>query len=231
MSTDAERSGPFWPRAAAATVLVLVGGGAALLVAAMALYPGGNWADHAARGHTFFRNFFCDLLADVAGNGEPNPGAGFATAGMLLVFAALVPFWMLVPRLIPGRARLGNAVRVLGIASAVVLPAVPLAPSGRCGQLHAASIFVGGAPALVAAALAAYALLTARATRWPHGVLAAAVLVVAAVDGVIYGQLVAAGDPVPPWTLPVLQKLGAALLLGWMMATGVAAARRTPRRA
>ena len=52
-----------------------------------------------------------------------------------------------------------------------------------------------------------------------------AVLLVAAVDGVIYGRLVASGAPSPPWTLPVLQKLGAVLLLGWMMVTGVAVAR------
>jgi hypothetical protein len=121
-------------------------------------------------------------------------------------------------------------VRALGLASAVVLPAVPLTSSGRCGQLHAAAIFVAGAPGLGAAALATYALLAARPTRWPHGALAAAVLLVAAVDGALYGHLVASGDPVPPWTLPVLQKLGAVLLLGWMIVTGVAAGRRGPVR-
>lgn len=84
---------------------------------------------------------------------------------------------------------------------------------------------------LVAAALTAYALLTSRSTRWPHGVLAATVLLVATVDGVIYGQLVASGAPTPSWTLPVLQKVGAVLLLGWMTVTGVAVTRSTPKQA
>jgi hypothetical protein len=194
----------------------------------MALYPGGNWADHAARGHVFFCNFFCDLVTDVAGNGEPNPGAPFATTGMLLIFAALLPFWLLVPRLLPGRPRLGTVVRVLGVLSVIVLPVVPLTPSDHLRQLHAAAIFLGGALGLVAAALAAYALLVSPITRWPHGVFAGAVLLVAALDGISYGQLVRSGDPVPPWPLPVCQKLGAMLLLGWVIVTGVAAARGIP---
>jgi hypothetical protein len=229
MTTQTEHDGLRWPRAAAAALFACLGTGVALLAMAMMLYPGGNWMDHQARGHSFARNFFCDLLADVAVNGESNPGARFATAGMLSVFAALLPFWLLVPRLVAERPRLGAAMRTLGVASVAVLPAVPLAPSGRCGQLHAAAIFAAGVPGVVAATLASYALLSSRATRWLHGSIATTVLLVATLDGTIYGQLVASGGPVS-WTLPVLQKLGAVLLITWMAVTGMAALRRTTTR-
>lgn len=218
-------AGPRWPRVAARAVLISVATFLSLEGAAMALYPGGTWLDRSARGHDFLRNFFCDLLAGVALNGAPNPGAPFATAALLTLPAGLASFWLIVPRLFARRARLGAAVRALGLMSAALLPLVPLLSSGRWGSLHAVGIFLTAAPGLAAAALATRGLLASPEARRPHGYLAASMLVVALIDGALYAAHVASGAEAPPWPLPALQKLAALLLLSCMISVSVAILR------
>jgi hypothetical protein len=199
----------------------------AFMLVAIALYPGGSYANPDARGFDVVNNFACDLVAETTKNGAPNPGARFATAGMLAVFAALFAFWLVVPRLFAELPRLGLAVRALGVSSSLLLPLVPLAPHAWCGgAMHAIAIYVGCVPAILAALLATYALLAQRASRWPHGALAAAVVAVATADGAMYGAHLASSDPIPHWSLPAIQKVGAILLYAWLIATAVAARGR-----
>jgi hypothetical protein len=196
------------------------------LGSAMVLYPGGTWMDRSTHGYDFARNFFCDLLAGIALNGEPNPGSELAKIGILALALGLVPFWLLVPRLFAGRLRLGAAVRALGLASAAALPLVPLLPSASCGSLHVVTVFVAAIPGIVAAALATVALLASPLSRCPHGYLAGSMFLVAVIDGALYTEHIAAGGPTPPWTLPALQKLAALLLLAFLVTASIGVRRR-----
>lgn len=213
-------------RAAALFVLGSVVLSLSLMAAAMALYPGGTWLDRASPGHDFFRNFFCDLTADHALNGQTNPGAWFGKAGMILLSAGTLPFWFLVTRLIPERPRLALAVRGFGLASALAAIAVPLAPSQRVGLLHALLIFVAGVPGLFAGGLATFGLLaTKHGPRLPAR-LAGLTAGLAALDGALYAAHVASGVEITSALLPTLQKLAALALVAWMAGTAKLAGLR-----
>ena len=216
---------PLAVRVAAGLVLGSVVAALLLLVAAMALYPGGTWLDRSAPGHDFFRNFFCDLTADRALNGQTNPGASFGKAGMIVLSAGTLPFWFLVTRLFPARVGLSVAVRVLGLASALAATLVPLAPSQRYGFLHAVFILVAGVPGLLAGGLATFGLLATKSGPRMPARLAALTAGLAALDGALYAAHVASGEEVTSALLPTLQKLAALALVAWMAGTAALAAR------
>lgn len=205
---------------AAASLLACTGIGAALLAIAMALYPGGTWIDPQAQGHDFWRNFICDLTHATALNGAPNRGATPAQAAMLVMVPALGLFWVLVPRLFEGRARLGTAIRMMGLVSVAGLVAVPLIPSVPYGLLHSIAVLMASVPGLMAATLSVLGLRARPALR----LLGAVTLLAGAVDAALYtrGVLVPAPTPV---VMPALQKVAALGLLTWMAAVGVGALR------
>jgi hypothetical protein len=208
-------------RAAGVCLIALSLGFAALMGAAMVVYPGGSFLDRGAVGHHFFYNFFCDLTQPIALNGSPNPlGSTLAQAGMLVLVAAFVPFWVVLPGLFPGDQRLGAAVRGLGLISVVGLVGVPLTPSGRFGALHTMFVFAAGIPGIVAGVLAAVGLWRAPLLRW----IAAVTLLVALVNGALYVHNVVTAGAVP-LALPAIQKAAAAGLLCWMVAVGLAVLR------
>ncbi|TKD10195.1 hypothetical protein [Polyangium fumosum] len=224
----ADRS-PAPPPAVRAAALFVLGAlvlSLLLMAAAMALYPGGTWLDRASPGHDFLRNFFCDLTADRALNGQTNPGASFAKAGMVLLSAGTLPFWFLVTRLFSERARLGLAVRGLGLASALAAIAVPLAPSQRYGLLHAGLIFVAGVPGLFAGGLATFGLVTTNHGSRTPARLAGLTAGLAALDGALYAAHVASGVEITSALLPALQKLAALALVAWMAGTATLAGFR-----
>ncbi|MDI1444592.1 hypothetical protein [Polyangium sp. 6x1] len=229
MARPVAENSPAPPPAARAAALFVIGAvvlSLLLMGAAMALYPGGTWLDRASPEHDFFRNFFCDLTAERALNGQTNPGAAFAKAGMILLSAATLPFWFLVTRLFPERARLAAFVRWLGLASALAAIAVPLAPSQRYGLLHPLLIFVAGVPGLVAGGLATFGLFaTKRAARAPAR-LAGLTAGLAALDGALYAAHVASGVEITSALLPTLQKLAALALVAWMAAAAAHAGLR-----
>lgn len=214
-----------------AAVAVLAGASTfvVLMSFAMALYPGGTWMNRQARGYDVVRNFFCDLSAAVALNGAPNPGATYAAVAMVALALALVPFWLLVAFRLRETPRRSAAVRALGLASAVMLPLVPLLPSARYGLLHAAAVLVTSLLGLAAGLAAARGLLASKEARRPHGYLAGATLFAAAVTAVLYVRLVASHALVPHWSLPAMQKIAAMLLLAWLVVTAEAMRSVPPR--
>jgi hypothetical protein len=217
--------GPSMPvRVASRLVLGLVAAFLALEIAAMALYPGGTWLDRSTIGYDFFRNFFCDLTAPRALNDQANPGAPLGTAAIVLMGLALAPFWFLVTHRLRAHRPFSLTMRWLGFASAAAVVAVPLLPSQRYGLLHAAVIFVAGAPGLLAAVLATIGLLRTKGARLSGGV-AALTLLLAAIDGALYTCHVVSGEEIRSALLPTLQKLAAMALVAWMVATGVEASR------
>jgi hypothetical protein len=208
----------------------------------MLLYPGGTWWDRSAPGHSFWRNFLCDLEWTVALDGTPNPiGSRLAQAAMLVLILGLVPFWWIVPTFFfrpgseiarPGSiSPLGRAVRAAGLMSVAGMIAVALMPSDRFGTLHGVAVIVAGLPGLSAAVLTVVGLLRGgRAARFAAAI-GAAMLGFAILDFVLYAWTMAHGGP-GPLVLPAAQKCALLLLLAWMLAIArLGLARATPARA
>ncbi len=127
--------------------------GASLGFTALAIwkYPGGTQWAPTAPGHDFWHNFLCDLLRNPSISGAPNPqGARFALFGFFALLLALGSLYSLTPSLLALRPRLGRQLSTLGIASCVLLSAVPLTPSNHSASLHALAVLGGGVPALLA---------------------------------------------------------------------------------
>jgi hypothetical protein len=202
-------------------VLFAVAGGAALLGIAMALYPGGTALDARAPGHSFWLNFLCDLTAPAARNGVANPAGALAARGaMLLLSLGLGATWLVVPVFFSGEAgeQRGAArlVRASGSLCTVALVVVPLVS----GAVHSVAIFTSAAAGLAAGVSTVVALARSRGPvrRWLPFV---AVLAATAADSIFYAQAVHA-RPLPPRPeLPIVQRVGLLLALGWMVATAL----------
>jgi hypothetical protein len=208
---------PMRARAPSYVIVACVVGFAALELIAMRLYPGGTFWDRTTRGVHFWENFVCDLEAQVALNGQPNPtGARFAQAAMLTMVVGFAPFWWTVPRLFARLRRVGLAVRTLGLASLGGIVAVALMPSSRFGALHGVAVIVAAVPGLLAAALAVFGLALAEARPPVAAILGGTMLALALVDFVLYTRTMVYGGP-GPILLPLAQKLALLLLLGWMV--------------
>lgn len=194
---------------------------------AMALYPGGTWANRATTGHDFFRNFICDLAAPKALNGKTNPAAPYAKAGMFVFTLGLLPFWVLVTSVLRQvRARLSKVVLALGGISSVSAALVPFVSSQQFGNLHPTLVFLAGIPGVLAGGLSTYGLVkTKMGSRIPAR-LAVLTVVLVAVDGVLYAINVATGYEVFPALLPGLQKIAALSLVAWMSSAAILGRRK-----
>jgi hypothetical protein len=206
-------------RAYALGVLVCLAGFGALLLLAIELYPGGNWLDRSAAGHRFFANFFCDLTQPISLSGVGNStGSRCAQLGMFCFAAALAGFFWLLPVRFGAGSRAVRWVRGLGECTVVCFIAVPLTPSERFGNWHAALALVSGAFGVASALWAVHALLAAR-QRLLAGLGAGALALGAFTGGVFVYHLCYATPP--SLLLPAAQKLAALLLTAWMAALAV----------
>jgi hypothetical protein len=211
---------------AAVTILVAIVGGVGLLAVAMHLYPGGNDIDLTMSGHSFWFNFLCDICADVAVCGRPNPrGAAFARAGMLAFAIALGLFWLILPEPFRQRRRLAAVIRIGGSVSAIGVFTVPLVG----GWLHVAAIFAASVPALVAGVLGIVGTFTySRASL--RTVIPCATLAAIAIDAVLYAQSYMVQPRVVHPTLPVFQRIASLLALLWMSGAAIVVLQGRTRR-
>jgi hypothetical membrane protein len=194
---------------------------------AMVLYPGGTWMDRASRGHDFFRNFFCDLTAPKALNGQPNPGAIFAKVGMFVFTLGLIPFWLLVTSILrQARARLAKTVLGLGTVSSIAAALVPFVPSQQFGNLHPMLVFLAGIPGILAGGLSTYGLVKTKSGSRLPARLAVLTVILVGIDGVFYAIHVATGYELHPTLLPGLQKIAALSLVAWMAASALLGKRK-----
>jgi hypothetical protein len=192
---------------------------------AMQAYPGGSWLHPHAYGHSFFENFWCDLLREPAYNGAPNGrSVRLATLGFAAMAGALGPFWWEVARLLP--ARRGAFVRGAGLVSAFGTAAVALLPSDRFPGAHGPAVLSAGGLGFVCGCLvSAWALSHFGQARW----FAASSLVLVAAAGLnlvlyVYVAYLAGHDTV---VLPAAQKVATLALLVWLV-SGLAAAEAPP---
>lgn len=194
---------------------------------AMALYPGGTWGNRMSSGHDFFGNYFCDLTAAKSLNGQTNPGAPYAKAGMFVFTLGLIPFWILVSSVVRQlRARMSKFILGLGGVSSVAAALVPFVPSSQYGNLHPALVFLAGIPGLMAGGLSTYGLVKTKSGSRIPARLAVITFVLIAIDGILYAIHVTTGYEVHPIVLPGLQKMGAASLVAWMLSAAVLGRRR-----
>lgn len=190
--------------ARAAALLVLLGVGAVGTAVGAARYPGGNWVDAHAPGHSLWTNFLCDIARDVAVNGLHNPGASWGRAAEWALIAALCLFWwMVTPLLHPGGA--GRKVRLLGTLAALGLLLVPVTR----GVPHGVALVCGAGPGLAAAALVVRGL----RHRPVLALLGVASLLLAALELGLYLTFRVAPMPV---AVPATQRLAVLVAVAWM---------------
>ncbi|MDB5250923.1 MAG: hypothetical protein JWP27_92 [Flaviaesturariibacter sp.] len=69
-----------------------------LYVVATTLYPGGSQQSKSSSGFSWMHNYWCNLLAADAINGQPNGARPVAFAAMFVLCATLAVFWYVFPR-------------------------------------------------------------------------------------------------------------------------------------
>ena len=178
----------------------------------MVLYPGGTWTNRQTTSYRFFENFFCDSTHSHGLNGLRNAGAVFAKAALVSITPALGLFFFCLARVRPEALWTARFIRGCGVLSALCLVFVPLTPSDTFATLHA--VFALAASAAGLAGLLGYLVVVRNNGR--AAVPGIVLLVLVAVDVLMYVQQVQTHGPTPP-ALPALQKVAAGWLLGWML--------------
>ncbi len=80
-------------------------------------YPGGSDVNKTAQGFSIIHNYWCDLLAKGAKNGQLNPAQPIAIAAMIVLCTSLSVFWYLLPKLLKTGSHHYNMVQFSGIMS------------------------------------------------------------------------------------------------------------------
>ena len=206
----------------------------ACFAAAIAYYPGGTWFDSNAAGHSFAKNFLCDLMQTRALNGQDaSSGARIASIGMIAMLAAIAAFYALIARFELPVSRAGRIARGAGLLACVLGCAVPLTPSDRFRNGHVAAVLCGFAPSLVATIAALVVCMRApRVSIWLRSA-ALVTLVAGALDGLAYAFAYAryyaspqaAQSPLLNASLPALQRVATIGMVAWVLAVCVHANR------
>lgn len=193
------------------------------MLGAMGCYAGGSWLHPHATAHSFFENFWCDLLRDPAHNGSPNGcSVALATFGFSALALALLPFWLEVARLLPNRR--ARFVRWAGAVSSLATGLVALLPSDRFPELHPPCVLTAGGLGFVCGGVcSSWAL--AHFRQVPGFALTSLLLLAAAsLNLALYAHAVYV-EAAETLLLPVMQKLATFVLLLWMV-LGLRDARR-----
>jgi hypothetical protein len=221
MTRFATAEGVSSARRAAFVALAGVGVAVLLLSGAMASYPGGTWCDAGTVGHSFFRNFLCDLTSSVALGGAPNGrGAALGRAAMLSLVVAVVAFFRAAPGLFPAHVVTARLVRAFGLASMIGAAAVTLLPSQRFGDLHAIAVFAAGALGFIAAVLVALGLARAEPAPRVGAALGGLAIATSVADMAMYAVHFIEREDCAP-LLPLVQKVALALVLAWVVVTAL----------
>jgi len=69
-----------------------------LFYVAAGMYPGGSQANLRSSGFSWLHNYWCELMNHEAMNGQPNPGAVYATIAMISAGSAIGVFFYRLPR-------------------------------------------------------------------------------------------------------------------------------------
>lgn len=91
-----------------------------LYVVATLFYPGGSDVDKNAAGFSWLHNYWCNLLNDIAINGQPNQAKPIAITAMLILCITLSYFWFLFPKYIRVHTILGQTIQLSGALAMVI---------------------------------------------------------------------------------------------------------------
>lgn len=191
----------------------------------IALYPGGTWFDRNAEGHSFSKNFLCDLMQTRALNGMQAPvGSMLARVGTFVMFVALSSFYFQIANLESPISRAGGVARNAGVITCVLGCSVPFATSDQFRHAHVIAVVATFVPCLIAAIAALVVCLRApKISPWLR-VAAIVTLSFGAINGFgyIYNYLPAIGVDVPHartvgLALPALQRVATLGLIVWII--------------
>ncbi|MBK7869157.1 MAG: hypothetical protein IPJ74_00035 [Saprospiraceae bacterium] len=91
-----------------------------LYIIATFYYPGGSDVNKTAQDFSWTHNYWCDLMAKGAKNGQLNPARSIAITAMVILCLALCMFWWLLPRLLDNGRHHYKIVQSSGIISMIL---------------------------------------------------------------------------------------------------------------
>ena len=86
------------------------------------LYPGGSDANKTAQGFSWLHNYWCELLANQAQNGQPNSARPIAIIAMTILAISLIIFWFTIPQLFAKNRIVKMIITYTGTGSMLVIP-------------------------------------------------------------------------------------------------------------
>ncbi|MBN8676119.1 MAG: hypothetical protein J0L56_18450 [Chitinophagales bacterium] len=92
-----------------------------LYIIATFLYPGGSDINRAAAGFSWQHNYWCELMADYAQNGQVNTARPVAITAMFLLGISLTLFWYFASFLFRSRSPGRILIRYAGILSMLTM--------------------------------------------------------------------------------------------------------------
>lgn len=92
-----------------------------LYVIATFYYPGGSTLKPTHQGFDWINNYWCDLIARYAKNGDWNQARTIALTAMIILFSSLALFWFYLPRLFHERKAFTLLIRYTGSVSMFIL--------------------------------------------------------------------------------------------------------------
>lgn len=176
-----------------------------LYIIAAGYYPGGSNAESTHRGFDWINNYWCDLIARYAKNGDLNPGRNIALSAMIILFSSLALFWFSLPAFFREARSVRIFVGYTGILSMSILIFI-------FTPFHDLLIFVGGALSGIPIVATIWELFT---HRWKKlFVLGLICLLLILLNFLIY---------LTGWSigfLPLIQKITLVFFLSWIFLIG-----------
>jgi hypothetical protein len=112
-------------------------------IIASSLYPGGSNTDKFEKGFSILHNYWCDLTAGIAKNGEVNKGQPFALTALIILCGSTILLMFFLPKLVKSKTtnrKIVYCAGAIGIGSLLFLPT----------SYHDRAITVGGFAGIVA---------------------------------------------------------------------------------
>jgi hypothetical protein len=97
-----------------------------LYIIAASLYPGGSNFNKASKGYHWNLNYWCELLAATAKNGQPNTAQPVAFAAMMIMAVSIGVCWYYLPVIFQHRYRM-LTIRYCGMIAMIVSLLLPFA--------------------------------------------------------------------------------------------------------
>ncbi len=187
----------WWMKLSLAGIFIFI----LLFTAAASLYPGGSYADKAAKGYSWLNNYWCDLLSEDAKNGLPNTARPVAIAGWFVLCISLSIFWYILPERFLITTTHKKIIRYSGVM-AMAIAAVLFT------SFHDEVIYLGGVFGFISLTGIFVALYKSKLYHFFYSGIASAFLIIINYWIVLTGKYIA--------LLPLIQKITFAVILCWI---------------